>query len=145
VGESASGPELFFRERVTAAATDLEICFPSHFWTQVESYKNFWREANKLDVGAAISKHKFLLLLLLLLSELDLGQTCCDSQKFLQHQVAIAIPVGSHQLKWTPRIIHKICITYSSYKTPPDSILGFVQDDADQVMLVVVMLVAAAA
>jgi hypothetical protein len=75
VGESASGPELFFRERVTAAATDLEICFPSHFWTQVESYKNFWREANKIDVGAAISK------------------TCCDSQKFLQHQVAIAIPV----------------------------------------------------
>jgi hypothetical protein len=93
VGESARGPELFFRERVTAAATDLEICFSSHFWTQVESYKNFWREANKLDVGAAISKHKFLLLLLLLLCELDLGQTCCDSQKFLQHQVAIAIPV----------------------------------------------------
>jgi hypothetical protein len=62
VGESASAPELFFRERVTAAATDLEICFPSHFWTQVESYKKFWREANKLDVGAAISKHRFLLL-----------------------------------------------------------------------------------
>jgi hypothetical protein len=34
---------------------------------------------------------------------------------------------------------------YSSYKTPSDLILGFVQDDADQVMLVVVMLAAAAA
>jgi hypothetical protein len=71
----------------------LKSVFLLIFGPKLRAIKKFWREANKLDVGAAISKHRFLLLLLLLLCELDLGQTCCDSQKFLQHQVAIAIPV----------------------------------------------------